>query len=345
MTRNRPIGIGIIGLGHWGPNHLRVFHEAEHTKVVICADSSESRRNTVQKRYRDVAFTAKAEDIFSCPEIDAVIIATPTHTHYALAKQALMAGKHLLLEKPMCALLEEAKELSALAEKNGKVLMNGHVFIYNRGIQFIKEGLSHGDFGKLQYLDARRTNLGPIRRDVNVIQDLAAHEFAIFDYFFEAVPLWVQAAGSCVLGTSHEDVAFLSMEYPGGILAHVQVSWLHPQKIRSLTLVGQKRMVFWNDMEPAEPIRIYDKGIMEEPYYDSFGEFQMRLRDADVLIPKVYLEEPLRLEAEAFLNAVRSGHHNRAQTESGIRVMRCLEAANRSLKEEGKRIPLMKGAA
>ncbi len=343
MMKNKQIGIGIIGLGHWGPNHLRVFHESEHAKVVMCADSSESRQDVIQKRYRDVTFTAKAEDIFSCPEVDAVIIATPTHTHHTLAKQALQADKHLLLEKPMCASLREAEELSTLAAKNNKVLMNGHVFIYNRGIQFIKEGLSRGSFGKLQYLDARRTNLGPIRRDVNVIQDLAAHEFAIFDYFFGSVPLWVQAAGSCVLGTSHEDVAFLSMEYPGGILVHVQVSWLHPQKIRSLTLVGQKRMVFWNDMEPAEPIRIYDKGVMEEPYYDSFGEFQMRLRDADVLIPKVYLEEPLRLEADAFLNAVRNGRHDRTQTESGVRVMRCLEAANRSLKENGNRIILMRG--
>ncbi|MBI4353101.1 MAG: Gfo/Idh/MocA family oxidoreductase [Candidatus Omnitrophica bacterium] len=334
------VGIGVVGLGHWGPNHVRVFSQCDGAKVVIAADPSEARRKHIAKLYPQVRAAGSAQEVFSDKEVDAVVIAAPTKTHYALAKAALAAGKHLLLEKPFCSRLKEAQELLRLAGKKKKVLMHGHVFVYNRGIQYVKEGMRRGDFGKIQYLHATRTNLGPIRCDVNVIGDLAAHEFSIFDALFGRLPRWVSAAGARVLKTPREDVAFLTMEYPEGVLAHAHVSWLHPQKIRTLTLVGDKRMVFWSDTDTSEPIKVYDKGVAEEPYYDSFGEFQLRLRDADVLAPKLYQEEPLKLQAQAFICAVRERKRTLCEPETGLRVMQCLEAAQESLRKEGRRVYL-----
>jgi predicted dehydrogenase len=170
-------------------------------------------------------------------------------------------------------------------------MVHGHVFLYNAGIRYLRDGIASGRFGAVQYLHATRTNLGPIRNDVNVVADLATHELTIFDYLLGRSPNWVSATGSCLLGTPREDVAFVTLEFGDSVLAHVHVSWINPQKIRSLTVVGSQRMVVWDDMQPLEPIRVYDKGVMEEPYYDSFGEFQLRLRDADIVIPKLALQD------------------------------------------------------
>lgn len=338
-----PIGIGVIGLGHWGPNHVRTFSQLEGARVVMCADLAEKRRAHVARLYRDVALVSDADQVFGCGDVDAVVIATPTRTHFALAQRAMLAGKHVLLEKPMCTSIEEAEVLADLSVKAGVTLMNGHVFVYNRAVQYLRERSVRGDFGHLQYVHATRTNLGPIRSDVDVVQDLAVHEVTIYDYLFGKMPDWVQAAGICPLGTPREDVAFITMGY-GEILAHAHVSWLHPQKVRTLTLVGDKRMVFWNDMDTLEPIRIYDKGVTDEPYYDTFGEFQLRLRDADILIPKISLEEPLRVQALAFMARVTHGTPSLSEGESGLRVMRCLEGIRYSLKHEGKRVRLQAGA-
>lgn len=344
MGMKRQIGIGVIGLGHWGPNHVRVFNECQNAKVVACTDLEESRRSYIRRLYPDVAVMDATDGIFERDDIDAVVIATPAHTHYHLAKAALKAHKHILIEKPICNSVKEAEELAVMSRKTGLVMMQGHVFLYNRGIQFIKKGLDRGDFGNIQYFHATRTNLGPIRHDVNVVRDLATHEFSIFDYFFGRLPRWISVAASKPLHTPREDVAFLSMEYPGGILAHVHVSWLHPQKIRMLTLVGDKRMVVWDDMNLAEPVRVYNKGVIKEPYYDSFGEFQMRLRDMDMMVPNLDVKEPLQLQAQAFLHRMRNGGVNGSEIQAGLRVMKCLEAAEKSLRSDGKRIYLKREA-
>ena len=343
-ARCKPLGIGVIGLGHWGPNHVRTFSQLEGARVVMCADLADNRRAHLARLYRDLVLVSDAEQVFGCSDVEAVVIATPTRTHFALAKRAIEAGKHVLLEKPMCMSLDEAAVLTDLSAKAGMTLMNGHVFVYNRAVQYLRERTVRGDFGHLQYVHAVRTNLGPIRSDIDVVQDLAVHEITIYDYLFGKLPDWVQAAGTCPLGTPREDVAFITMGY-GEILAHAHVSWLHPQKVRTLTLVGDRRMVFWNDMDTLEPIRIYDKGVTEEPYYDTFGEFQLRLRDADILIPKIALEEPLRIQALAFVARVTNGTPSLSEGETGLRVMRCLEAVRYSLKHEGKRVQLKVGAS
>jgi predicted dehydrogenase len=334
------LGIGVIGLGHWGPNYVRVFSQCPETRVVIGADLAESRRAYVGDLYRDVQVTDRAEDVIEHPDVEGVVIATPTRTHHALARAALVAGKDVLLEKPMCATLAEAEDLAEFAARTGRALVVGHVFVYNAGIEFVRERTARGEFGALQYVHAARTNLGPIRYDVNVVHDLATHELTIFDYLFGALPRWASANGSRVLGTDREDVAFIALEYPGGVLAHVHVSWLDPQKTRMLTLVGDRRMVVWNDVDAGEPVRIYDKGVMEEPYYDSFGEFQFALRDADILIPKVKLREPLRQQAEAFIRRVRDGVPSRSEADAGVRVMRALAAIDESLRTDGRRVSL-----
>jgi predicted dehydrogenase len=335
----QPIGIGVVGLGHWGPNHVRVFGQHTASRVVIAADPSEARRQHLGRLYRDVELSADAADVIAHPGVDAIVVATPARTHAALAGAALRAGKHVLLEKPMCTSLDDARALVALAEATGRILVNGHVFLYNSGVRYLQRGIASGEFGAVQYVNATRTNLGPVRSDVNVVEDLATHELTIFDGLFGCAPAWASAAASRLLGTEREDVAFVTLDY-GGVLAHVHVSWLHPQKIRAMTVVGTKRMVVWNDMETAEPIRVYDKGVVDEPYYDSFGDFQLRLRDADILIPKLDLQEPLRVQADAFLRRVATGERTPSEADAGLRLMASLEAIKQSLREDGRRVPV-----
>jgi predicted dehydrogenase len=338
VNQRVPVGVGVIGLGHWGPNHVRVFNQRPDARVIVAADPSESRRRHMAGLYRDLELVADAESVWRRDDVTAVVIATPARTHVELATAALAAGKHVLLEKPMCTSSHEARELVALAARTGRALVNGHVFVYNGGIRYLREGIVAGAFGTVQYLHATRTNLGPVRTDVNVVEDLATHELTIFDYLFGRTPNWVSAAGSRLLGTPREDVAFVTLEYGESTLAHLHVSWLHPQKIRQIALVGSKRMVVWNDLDAIEPVRVYDRGLMEEPYYDSFGEFQLRLRDADIVIPKVNLNEPLRAQADAFIRRIVTGEPSASEAEAGLRVVACLEAIQQSLREEGRRV-------
>lgn len=332
------VGIGVIGLGHWGPNHVRVFSQCSGARMVAAADPSADRRRYVSQLYRDVSLAADASDVFGRADVDAVVIATPARTHFAVTKAALEAGKHVLLEKPMCTSLSEAHQLVSLAQKTGRVLMHGHVFLYNGGIRYLHDGIAKGTFGSIQYAHATRTNLGPIRRDANVVEDLATHEITIFDYLFGGAPNWVSAVGSRLLGTDREDVAFVTLQYGESALAHAHVSWLNPQKVRMLTIVGSQRMVVWNDMEPLEQVRVFDKGLMEEPYYDSFGEFQMRVRDGDIVIPKLNLQEPLKVQADAFIRRLTTGEPTVSEGDAGLRLVACLEAIEQSLREEGRRV-------
>ena len=334
------IRIGVVGLGHWGPNHVRVFGQTPDARVLIAADPSVERRRHVGNLYRDVQLVEQASAVFDHPDVDAVVIATPARTHFQLAKAALDAGKHVLLEKPMCTSLADACALAGAADAAGRVLMHGHVFVYNAGIRYLADRLRRGEFGVPQYLHATRTNLGPIRHDVSVVDDLATHEITIFDYLFGRPPNWVSASGSRLLGTDREDVAFITLEYGDGVLAHVHVSWLNPQKVRTITLVGSQRMVVWDDMQPLEPVRVYDKGLMEEPYYDSFGEFQLKLRDGDILVPKINSQEPLKAQADAFIRRLAWGQPTDSEGLAGVRVVATLDAARQSMAAGGRRVPV-----
>lgn len=339
-SENKTLNIGIIGCGHWGPNHIRTLQSIEACSVRIAADLSEPRRTAMGQQFPKVDFTENSDDII-CPEdIDVVFIATPTASHYTLCKQALLADKHVFCEKPLTLLAHESLELTQLAESRGLILMVGHVFLFNPGILYLKEQIDAGILGDIFYMDAVRTNLGPIRHDVGAIYDLASHDISIFNFLLGTMPQTVTAVGGKHIQSDHEDMAFLTLSYPNESLCHVHVSWLNPRKVRQLTVVGDKKMAVWDDMNALEPVRIYDKGLEEKPYYNSFGQFQMILRDADITIPKIKMFEPLRQQAEHFIGCIQNRKTPLSDGRSATGVVQVLEAAMQSLQNQGQPIPV-----
>ena len=318
------IQIGVIGCGHWGPNHIRNFSSMEQSEVPICCDTNKDRLETIKKMLPSIEATTELHDVLSRDDITAVVVSTPVGSHYSIVKEALSAGKDVLCEKPMTMTVKESEELIDLAKKNDKILMVGHVFLYNMGIRRIKKYITSGELGRIHYIHCTRTNLGPIREDVNAVYDLASHDISICSYLLDANPIDVTAKGGIFLQHKVEDVAFVSLEYPENILANIHVSWLDPRKIRHLTVVGDKKMVFWDDLNAAEPIRLYDKGVIQEPYYTDFGEFQLLPREGDVVSPKIKMMEPLKVQAAHFLECVQERKAPISDGQNGLEVVRVL---------------------
>lgn len=334
-SESRVLGVAVIGCGHWGPNHLRVFSELPRSQVLACADLSKERLARVKRRFPQLHTTRNYRDLLSDPAIDAVVVATPTRTHASITHEALEAGKHVLVEKPLCMTAKEARELTMCADAVGRVMMVGHVFLFNNGIIKLHEVIEDGGLGHIHYLDAARTNLGPVRGDVNALFDLGTHDISIFNYLLGATPVAVAAHGSCISQDTIEDVCFATLKYPDGTLGHIHVSWLNPRKVRTLTVVGQSKMAHWDDVDPADTLRLFDKGIEEPPYYDSFGEFQFLLRNADVHVPQIDRVEPLVNQANAFLDTVLEGKPCRSGGGEAEAVVAVLEAATRSIETGG----------
>ena len=331
--------IGVIGFGQWGPNHVRNFRNMDDCEVKRVCDATPARLAAVKKQFRDVETTADPAAITLAPDIDAVIVATPTSTHFALVKQALEAGKDVLCEKPLATTAAECRELCELAAAKNRVLMVGHVFLYNPSVQHMKIDLERGELGRVYYMDAVRTNLGPVRRDVGALHDLASHDISIFNFLLNAQPSEVSATGGFFLQQNVEDIGFLTLAYPRGVVCHVHTSWLNPRKVRQLTIVGDHKMAVWDDMNNLEPIRYYDKGVTAD-HYSSFGEFQMILRDGTITIPKVKLSEPLMAQDQEFLQCVRSRRTPLASCDFGHGVVRVLEAAQQSLRDHGRAVKI-----
>jgi predicted dehydrogenase len=329
------VRVGVIGFGQWGPNHVRNFSLLDGCEVVRVCDSSETRLNAARKFLRGVAVTTNPADITAAADIDAVVVATPTSTHFALVKAALEAGKDVLCEKPLAQTAAECRELADLAHKRGRILMVGHVFLYNAGVLHLKTDLDRGELGRVYYMDAVRTNLGPVRKDVGAIYDLASHDISIFNFLLGTQPLEVSATGNSVLVSGIEDVGFLTLYYPGNIVCHAHASWLNPRKVRQITIVGDQKMAVWDDMNNLEPIRYYDKGVTAD-HYTSFGEFQMILRDGQIVIPKVKMSEPLQRQDSEFIASVRSRRAPVADARLGLAVVLVMEAAMESLKNHGR---------
>jgi len=281
-SHKRRLALGVIGCGHWGPNHVRVFSELDCSEVVVCADIAAARLNRIAQRFPKVRVTTDYQEVFADESVDAVVIATPTDTHAQIAREALLSGKHVLVEKPLCAHVSQAQELVELSHATGRVLMIGHVFLFNNGIIKLRETIQSGELGRVQYLDATRTNLGPVRGDVNALYDLGTHDITIFNYLMGAQPIEVSALGRCITQEDVEDVCFATLKYQDGTLGHIHVSWMNPRKTRTLTVIGERKMAHWDDVDPVDTLRLYDKGVDEPPYYDSFGEFHYLLRNADV---------------------------------------------------------------
>jgi predicted dehydrogenase len=334
-----PVRVGVIGFGQWGPNHVRNLSMMEGVEVRRVCDSAESRLQTARTLFRHALCTSNPRDILDAPDIDAVVIATPTSTHFPLVSAALQAGKDVLCEKPLAPTSAECRQLLALAAARQRILMVGHVFLYNAGILHLKADLDRQLLGKIYYMDAVRTNLGPVRTDVGTILDLASHDISIFNYLLGAHPVAVAATGRCVLQKGIEDVAFLTLHYPGDIVCHAHVSWLNPRKVRQLTIVGDSKMSVWDDMNNLEPIRYYDKGITAS-HYASFGEFHMILRDGQITIPKVHLSEPLMKQDTDFIACVRSRRAPVSDGQCALSVVLALETAMESLGAAGKLVPV-----
>ena len=334
------IRIGVIGCGHWGPNHIRNFSAVPGVEVAGAADSDTQRLGAVARTYPIVPMSADPHQLVNDPDIDALVIATPAGTHYDLAKAAMIAGKDVLCEKPLAVSSRQCRELVDIAESEGRILMVGHVFLFNPGVRKLRELIQDGKVGRVYYAHATRTNLGPIRQDVNAAWDLASHDVSTLNCLFGSPPLRVSASGGRFLQRDIEDVVFLSLQYPKGVLANIHVSWMNPKKVRELTVVGDKTMVVWNDLAPEGPVRVYDKGVLQEPYYDTFGEFQLSVREGDIAIPRVRMTEPLRLQADHFIECVQQRRQPISDGRTGLDVVRTLEAVDASLAQYGASIAL-----
>lgn len=335
------VRVGVIGFGQWGPNHVRNFRAIDDCDVARVCDTSEARLTLARRQFRDLEMTVDPHAVTRAADVDAVVIATPVQSHFALVQAALEAGKDVLCEKPLAASVDECRRLCDLAATKGRVLMVGHVFLYNPGVQHLKIDLDRGELGRVYYMDATRTNLGPVRRDVGAIHDLASHDISIFNFLLGAQPTEVSATGGFFLQSTVEDIGFLTLRYPREIVCHVHTSWLNPRKVRNLTIVGDHKMAVWDDMNNLEPIRYYDKGVTAD-HYSSFGEFQMILRDGAITIPKVRMFEPLLQQDQAFIEAVRSRRAPAADGEFGLAVVRVLEAAGASLRNDGRFVAVPK---
>lgn len=332
------VNIGVIGCGHWGPNHIRIFSQLSDSKVLMCADLSPERLKNIQKLFPQVKTTSDHREILKNKDINAVCIATPTATHFAMAKEALEHQKHVLCEKPLALDPKECLELKALAEKQNRFLMVGHVFLFNEGIVKLKEYVRSSQFGRTYYAHSERTNLGPFRYDVNALWDLAPHDISIFNHLFDAVPVSVSARGQKYLGDQLEDVAFATLEYPNNIMANIHVSWLDPKKVRQITVVGEKQMINWDDLDNLGPIRLYDKHVERTAtFYESYGEFQLLSKEGSIMIPKVGINEPLKNQGQYFIECIeRKRPPVVADAQKAYDVVRILIAIQSSMNQKGQ---------
>ncbi|KPL19291.1 MAG: oxidoreductase [candidate division Zixibacteria bacterium SM23_81] len=328
------IAVGVVGCGYWGPNLIRNFLNNKTCQQVIACDLDKSKLDRIQGRYPSLKVTSHYEDLMDSNEVDAVAIATPVNTHFNLTRDALKAGKHVFVEKPFTASTAEALELIQLAEKEGLTLMVGHTFEYSPPVVKIGELISQGALGEIYFISSSRVNLGLHRKDVSVIWDLASHDFAILFYWLKAAPLRISALGKDYVQRGIPDVAFINMEFPSGCVAHVEVSWLAPSKLRRTAVIGSEKMLVYDDTEVMEKVKIYDKGVdYKEPY--SFGEFQLSYRAGDIVSPKLDSYEPLGVEVAHFFDCIRNGKKPRTDGYSGLRVVQALEATQKSLENNG----------
>jgi predicted dehydrogenase len=339
-----PLRIGVIGYGYWGPNLVRNFGADPRTRVVAIAELSPARRQAAATAVPHIKCVAEAAAVIADPGVDAVAIATPIFTHHALAKAALEAGKHVVVEKPLAPSVAEAEELAQLAERAGRVLMVDHTFVYTSAVRKIRDLIARGELGRVLYLDSVRINLGLFQPDYNVIWDLAPHDLTIMDYVLSqtmgTTARWISAIGVSHYGR-HENLAYLTVGFDDGLLAHVHVNWVAPVKTRRTIIAGSKKMLVWDDTSPVEPVKIYEssvdvKAIDKETAY----ALNVQYRSGDVHSPKLDGREALSVMAAEFAAACLDGAPSASDAAAGVRIVRMLEAAQRSLEQQGARVPL-----
>lgn len=331
------IKVCVVGCGYWGPNLIRNFFYNRNSELYALCDLNEKRLEEMGRAYLVKKTYKDYQTMLKDPQIDAVIIATPARTHYLLARLALLNNKHVLVEKPLSFSSGDARKLITLAGKRKKILMVGHTFEFNSAVIGIKQCIEKGELGEIYYIYSTRVNLGRVQEDINAMWSLAPHDVSIINFILGSMPDKVKAYGSAYISRGIEDVAFLNLEFKKGIMAHIHVSWLDPGKIRKMTVVGSKKMLVYDDIDNEGRLKIYDKGVDrlvsdKNPY----GEYQMKLRAGDIVIPKLELYEPLAKECEHFVDCIVNNKNPDTDGENGLRVVKVLEAAQRSLKQNGK---------
>ena len=352
--------VGVVGAGYWGPNLIRNLAELPGSPLAAVADANPTRLDYIRARYPAVALYDAGATLFNAPGIDAVVIATPAETHYALAREALLAGKHVFVEKPLATSGAQCLELARIAHDRGLTLMAGHTFVHNDALRWTKQQLDAGTLGDVHYLYSRRLNLGQIRQDINVVWNLAPHDISIMGFLLDARPNRVSCAGYAYIQNGVEDVAFITLEYPPATptgtprSAHIHVSWLDPHKVREVVVVGTRQMIVYDDVDADRVIQVYDKGVDRVPVPEStpgtpgghattdpreraetYGEFKLLLRWGDLHIPRLRLGEPLRNEMAHYVHCVATGARPITDAVNGWEVVRVLEACDASLRARG----------
>lgn len=332
------LNVAVVGLGYWGPNLARTVSSLSGANLHTLCDGRADRLAKLTQQYPGVRTEVDYAGVIHDTEVHAVIIATPVHTHYELAAAALRAGKHVLVEKPLSQTSAQCRDLIGLAEMYGLTLMVGHVFIYNAAVRKVKEYIESGELGQIYYVYSQRLNLGIIRQDVNALWNFAPHDLSILNYWLNSVPERVNAQGYSYIQPGIEDVIFMTLDFPGGIGASVHISWLDPNKVRRMTIVGSKKMVVYDDVSSDAKITVFDRGVTKElkpnsqaKPYETFGDFQLILRAGDVYIPKLDFVEPLKLECQHFVDSIRTGRPPMTDGYDGLRVVETLEEAQRAL--------------
>jgi predicted dehydrogenase len=335
--------MGVVGCGYWGPNLIRNFSALSGCNLKRICDRDEERLRHLTDLHPGVEAVTEFQDMLNGSDLDAITIATPVRHHFPLAKASLEAGKHTFIEKPMASSSEECAELNEIAERNGLVLMVGHTFLYSSPVRHIKKIIDDGEIGAIQYISSRRLNLGLFQKDINVVWDLAPHDISIILYLMGDEPVSVNCQGSANVTPGVEDVAMLSMHFKGGGYASVQNSWLEPNKVREMTIVGTKRMIVYDDVEPLQKVKIYDMRVERPPHYDNFAEFQYSYHYGDMTVPRIQQKEPLRVECQHFIDCVDTGNRPLTCGERGRDLVEILEASTESLKVGGGQIPMHGG--
>ena len=337
----KEIKVGVIGCGYWGPNLIRNFNENYHTELKYACDLDAERLERIKLRYPSVIPTRNYKDLLRDRDLQVIAIATPVHTHYNLAKEALEAGKHLLIEKPLAANVKEAERLVALSKKKNLILFVDHTFIYTGAVRKMKEFISSGELGEIFYFDSVRVNLGLFQPDVNVVWDLAPHDISIMDYIISQKPKSVLAIGGSHTGNGIEDIAYVTVKFDSELMAHFHVNWMSPVKIRRIIIGGSKKMMVFDDLDPAEKIKIYDKGIIltkadKKLIYQNIVQY----RTGDMYAPRIDHAEALKVLIDHLVDCITHKKNPITDGESGLRIIRILEAADKSIKKGGIRVNL-----
>lgn len=332
------ITVGLIGYGYWGPNLARVIFESSDSELAYCADLLDESLKDIKQKYKEVKTTKNYQDILNDPSVDAVLIATPTRTHFKIAKDALLSKKHVFVEKPLAYSSDECRQLIKIAKKKDVKLMVGHLFLFNPSVVYIKKLLQKKELGELRHLHFQRRSLGPIRKDVNVLWDLAPHDFSMLLHFINEKPISVVASGRCYLQEDIEDVVNVSIKFENNIISNLILSWIDPIKIRDITIVGSEKMVLFDDVQISEKIKIFDKNanVIKDTRAVTFGEFQIALRSASTYIPGILNKEPLKEEMHHFISCIKNNKKPITDGKNGLEVVRLLEATQESLKSHSR---------